>query len=137
MNQPECHGIDRQGVGEPIASEEARKSDLLMEVQLLCSQGQGEAAAAKLAEAATMEERLSGLCLNAGLRDKAWVHQLSAASCWAQAGNFYRAISLCDELLAQPDLPKRFRDRVFSYADRLRSRRAQWYAELQLTTAGA
>jgi hypothetical protein len=48
-----------------------------------------------------MEEALSERCLAAGLHEKAWSHRFSAASCWAQAGNFYQAIAWCDDLLAQ------------------------------------
>ena len=135
MNQ--SHGISRQGLDQAFAADEARKSDLLLTAQLLRAQGQPESAAAKLAEAAAIEQRLGEHCAAVGLRDKGWVHQFSAASCWAQAGNFYQAITLCDELLAQADLPERLHNRVRDYAYQLRTRRAQWYADLSLATAGA
>jgi hypothetical protein len=54
----------------------------------------------------------------------------SAAGCWAQAGNFYQAIAWCDDLLAQAELPDPLRRRVASYVQKLRARRARWYAEL-------
>lgn len=133
MSQPEVHGIDRQGLDQAFAADETHKSELLLAAQLLRAQGQHEAAAAKFAQAAHLEEHLSARCVTAGLRDKAWVHRFSAASCWAQAGNFYQAISWCDDLLAQTDLPERLRQHVQAYAQQLRARRAQWYAELALT----
>jgi hypothetical protein len=58
------------------------------------------------------------------------VHGFSAASCWAQAGDFHHAIGLCHELLAHPELPERLRHRVDAYAKTLCARRAQWYVEL-------
>ena len=82
--------------------------------------------------AAALEERLSERCVARGLRDKARVHRFSAASCWAQAGDFYDAIALCDELLTRTDLPEPVRRRVSDYVHTLRARRAQWYAELAL-----
>src|SRR5437016_14434852 len=44
--------------------------------------------------------------------EKSFVHRFSAAHCWAQAGNFYRALALCDGLLARADLSHRLRQRV-------------------------
>jgi hypothetical protein len=132
MNQADGHSISRQGLDEAFTADEAQKSELLLSARLLRAQGQHEDTAAKLAQAAKLEERLSERCLAVGLRDKAWVHRFSAASCWAQAGNFYQAIAWCDDLLAQPDLTERLRRHVQEYGQQLRVRRAQWYAELIL-----
>src|SRR5947209_3241469 len=121
MSQSPTHGVSRQGLEEAFAADEDRKSALLLAAQLLRAQGEPESAAAKLAEAAAIEERLSERCAAIGLRDKAWVHRFSAASCWAQAGNFYQAITLCDDLLAQADISDRLRNRVRDYAYQLRA----------------
>jgi len=86
--------------------------------------------AAKFAEAAAIEEHLGEMCADQQLREKSFVHSFSAASCWAQAGNFYEAISLCDQLLAADDLPDPLRARIQHYAEALRNRRAQWYGDL-------
>jgi len=64
--------------------------------------------------------------------EKSFLHWFSAASCWAQAGDFYHAIALCDDLLARADLPERLRQRIQEYAHTIRIRRAQWYEELIL-----
>jgi hypothetical protein len=117
-------------------ADEARKSNLILEAQLLREQQQDEAAASRFAQAAAMEERLSDLCEEKGLVEKSLVHRFSAASCWAQAGNFYQALMLCDGLLARADLPDRLRQRVRNYAHTLRVRRAQWYAGLALERTG-
>jgi hypothetical protein len=135
MSQPAEQGLDRQGLDQSFAVDEKHKSNLLLEAQLLRAQGHDEQAASRLAEAAALEESLSERCLEAGLKQKAWVHRFSAASCWAQAGNFFQAIAWCDDLLGQEDIPDSLRGRVQDYRQQLRQRRSQWYADLALATA--
>ena len=130
MSNPTGRGLSRQGVDAAFVTVEAQKSHLLLEAQLLRAQQQAEAAADKLVEAAMIEERLRERCFTMGLRNKAFVHGFSAASCWAQAGDFHHAIGVCQNLLAHPDLPTRLRHRVAAYAKTLCARRAQWYEEL-------
>lgn len=65
-----------------------------------------------------------------GLWEKAFVHGFSAASCWAQAGDFHHAIGLCHDVLAHLELPERLRPRVYAYVKALCARRAQWYADV-------
>jgi hypothetical protein len=137
MSSSSKNGIERQGLDGDFALQEAKKSELLLQAQLLRAQDRDAAAAASLAEAARIEETLSERSLAAGLRERAWLHRFSAASCWAQAGNFYQAIAWCDDLLSQPDLPASLRLRVERYAQQLRTRRAQWYADLALATAAS
>ena len=105
MSESSSRGIPQSGLGEAFLAEEARKSRLILEGRLLRQRQQPEAAAAKFAEAAAIEEQLGETCADQQLREKSFVHCFSAASCWAQAGNFYEAISLCDQLLAADDLP--------------------------------
>lgn len=116
-------------------SEEVRKSNLLMEAQSLRAQGQTDAAADRFAEAAELEARLSELAATTGDRAAEWQHALSAAGCWAQAGNFYAAITITDELLAVPDLPTNLRTQIATYASAIRARREQWSAGLPLVGA--
>jgi hypothetical protein len=130
MTYPLARGLSRQGVDATFVADEAQKSRLLLEAQLLRAQQQAEAAADKLVEAAMIEERLRERCFTMGLREKAFVHGFSAASCWAQAGDFHHAIGVCQDLLAHSDLPPRLRHRVDAYAKTLCIRRAQWYEEL-------
>ena len=105
MSNPTGRGLSRQGVDAAFVADEAQKSHLLLEAQLLRAQQQAEAAADKLVEAAMIEERLRERCFTMGLREKAFVHGFSAASCWAQAGDFHHAIGVCQDLLAHADLP--------------------------------
>ena len=135
MSESSLRGISQAGLGEAFGADEARKSRLILEARLLRAGQQAEAAAAKFAEAAEIEERLGETCAQQQLREKSFVHAFSAASCWAQAGNFYEAIALCDQLLAEHDVPVSLRARIEQYADTIRSRRAQWYGELVHQTA--
>jgi hypothetical protein len=134
MNQQLPQGINRQGLDATFEADEARKSNLILYAQVLRQQHEDEAAATQFAEAARLEGRLSDLCEAQGLMEKSLVHRFSAASCWAQAGDFYHAIALCDDLLARTDLPDRLRQRIAEYAQTLRDRRSHWYEELVLET---
>jgi hypothetical protein len=130
MSGQDQHGINVRGLGAAFESEEALKSNLILEAQLLRAREQPDEAAAKLARAAEIEEHLAEQCETNGLSDKAWVRRFSAVCCWAQAGNFHTAMNLGSELLARPELPERLRQRVKEYTQSLRSRRAQWSAAL-------
>jgi hypothetical protein len=122
--------VPRRGVDTAFEREEGRKSSLLLEAQRLRQLVQDEAAAARFAEAAEIEESLAHQCEGQNLIEKALIHRFSAASCWAQAGNFYRSLDLCAALLAHPKLPPGLRNRVEEYSRVIRSRRSSWYAEL-------
>jgi hypothetical protein len=137
MNQHSLKGIARHGLDADFEADETLKSNLILEGQLLKEQQQLDAAADRFARAAAIEERLSALCAEQGLQEKSWVHLFSAASCWAQAGNFHEAICLGDQLQAQADLPPRLRQRVQEFTLVLRQRRRQWATGLTLTATGA
>ena len=135
MNQSSQPRSDAAVLAASIAAEEVRKSNLILEAQLLREQAHTDEAAAKFAEAARIEE---GLALHYGAQEqleKANLHRYSALSLWAQAGNFYQAIALGDELLASANLIERLRQRVQSYVQTLRLRRARWQEELEIEFA--
>ncbi|MBW3538951.1 MAG: hypothetical protein KY476_01650 [Planctomycetes bacterium] len=131
MIKPAPAGISREGLDASFEAEERRKSNLLLQARMLLDQGDENAAALRFAEAAAIEERLSDICAEKGLAEKASVHRFSAASCWAAAGNFHDALLQCELLLAQPDIPDRLRGAVAAYSDTIRERRAEWYANLE------
>ncbi len=137
MSQRPLKGIARHGLNADFAADEALKSNLILEGRLLRDQQQPDAAADRFARAAALEERLGELCAGQGLHEKSRLHLFSAAGCWAQAGNFYEAICLGDQLLAQHDLPPRLRQRVQEFTQTLRQRRTQWTADLALAAASA
>jgi hypothetical protein len=130
MSGPQASGASRSQPDPAFAADEIRKSNLILQARLLSAQNQADEAAHRFAEAAQLEEDLAQRCSTAGLHDAAAAHLFSAASCWAQAGNFFRAILLCDDLLGRPGGTERLRQEVRQYALVLRTRRAQWYAGL-------
>jgi len=130
MNQQPGQGINRVGLGAAFEADEARKSGLILEAQLLREQARDDEAARKFAEAAQIEESLSQRCTTLGLAEKSFLHSFSALSLWAQAGAFYQAIALGDELLSSAALPEQLRQRVQTYTNTLRLRRALWYQDL-------
>jgi hypothetical protein len=132
MSGSSTTGMDRQGLDDAFAANEVRKSNLILEGQMLEAQQRMDEAALRFAQAAEQEELLAEKCLELGLTVKAVLHRSSAAGCWARAGNLYRAIQLCDDLLHRVDLPEGLRQQIQSYALALRGRRVQWLAGLAL-----
>lgn len=121
----------------PANSDAERVSNLLLEAQLLRAQGQTDAAADRFAAVAELEEQLAETASAGGDRIAGWQHRFSAVGCWVQAGNFYAAIALADELLADPQLQPDVRNQVQSYAAAIRARRDQWAAGLSAAGAAA
>lgn len=112
MNQQPAKAISRAGLDAAFEADEARKSNLILEAQLLREQARTDEAARKFAGAAQIEESLGQRCAAQKLVEESFLHRFSALSLWAQAGDFYQAIALGDELLAFPDLPERLRRRI-------------------------
>ncbi|KAF0207877.1 MAG: hypothetical protein FD167_5472, partial [bacterium] len=67
------HTISRKGLGSSFEAEEAKKSKLLLQAQLLREQNQNETAS-KFAQAATIEETLGNICEEKGLIEKSLTH---------------------------------------------------------------
>lgn len=124
-NQP-GNGINRSNLSSEFLSQERQKSSLILEANLLKEQGLFESASKKFAAAAIVEEELTNQLLALKRYEKAFVHQFSAISCWAQAGNLHRALTLGDALLADPQLPERQREQISRYMDILHGRFQQW-----------
>lgn len=132
MNEHQAQGISRAGVDAAFEADEARKSTLIFEGQLLRDQSKSDEAVYKFAEAARIEENLAQRCAALGLTEKSFLHRFSALSLWAQAGNFYQAVALGNELLTNSSLPVKLRQRVQAYINSIRIRRAHWYNELAM-----
>jgi hypothetical protein len=126
MIPPDARAIPCDGLDDAFRAEDSRKSNLLLEGRLLDAQGEFDAAAEKYAAAAGIEEHLAARCRELGLRELAWLHHRSAVGCWARAGNFYTALRLGDELLADPELTDRLRHHVQAFQDTIRARRREW-----------
>ena len=132
MSQSARKGIDRQGLDCVFDADEALKSNLILEAQLLSDQQQPDAAADRFAQAAEIEERLSEWCAVQGLQEKSRMHLFSAASCWARAGDFHTAIGLAEQLQSQTGLSPRLKQQIQEFIQTLRQRRRQLGAGLRL-----
>jgi hypothetical protein len=126
MSANDPQGIPSAGLDDAFRAEEARKSNLLLEAQLLEAQGQADAATTKYATAAAIEERLGARARELGLKQLAWVHETSAVGCWARAGNFFTAEQLADQVLADTEIPDRLRRSTRSIRDAIRAQRREW-----------
>ena len=125
--------MSRRGLDADFDAEEIKKSNLLLQAALLRAQNEEEQAAEHYAEAAQIEERLAERCRAIGLLEKSRVHEFSAASAWAQAGDFYHALHLFAALQNDADTPPRLRDTITRYTETLAARRRQWTTELVTT----
>ena len=130
MTEREKNGISCEGLDQAFQEDEVHKSNLILEAHYLVASQQPDTAAQKLAQAAEIEERLSDICLKKGLQEKSFVHRFSAVCCWAQAGNYYDAIRLGDELLTCSGLSEGLRQQVQEYTYALRVRRTEGAARM-------
>ena len=131
----------RRGIRtDEMREQERRKSGFLLQGQLVKEEGRHDEAARLFGEAAQLEEALATAYADQGIEEQVWRHQFSAAGCWSQAGNFLRALELCDMLVNTSDIPAALQERAATYARTLRERRARLWAEIsqaerQLVTA--
>ena len=114
-----------------VATEETRKSNLLLQAALLRDQGQLEQASALFATAAEIEERLA---IEADKR-KDNAHALrswySAASAWAHAGDFHHALTLLKALEGRADVPAALRTRIHAFSEQVQQQRQHWSETLR------
>jgi hypothetical protein len=100
-----------------VATEETRKSNLLLQAALLRDMGDLEQASALFATAAEIEERLAREADARNDADHALRSWYSAASAWAHAGDFHYALTLLRALEARPDVPIGLRERIHAFAE--------------------
>lgn len=115
----------------PYPEEEARKSSLILQATLLRAEGQEEQAASRFAEVAALEEQLGRRADAEGNALRAVRSQFSAASAWANAGDFYHALSLLQLLEQRADAPEPLKMRAHTFAETLRVQRQHWQNTLQ------
>ena len=78
------------------------KSNLLLRANLLEAQQQFDEAAEMFASAARLEAQLAAMAQEYGQAATALVHLVSEMSCWAAAGDTYRALSRGQHLRSAP-----------------------------------
>jgi hypothetical protein len=121
--------MSRANLPETFLSNERQKSELILEANLLKAQGQFAEASDRFAEAAEIEERLAAELVTMGHQKKAFIHQFSAVSCWAQAGDLHWAITLGEQMLQENNLPNAQYNRVEKYMEVLHGRFVQWMSQ--------
>lgn len=114
---------------------ETYKSNLIIEANFLKIQGRYQDASRKFAAAAEMEEQLAEQWLAQGAGTEAALHQLSALSCWGQAGDLYRAMSMGEQLLTQSYLSSSQRADLLDYLHQLQQHYTQWARQWVLQLA--
>jgi hypothetical protein len=129
-------GIDRSGLPDSFLVDEQRKSNLILEANLLKAREEYEAAAEKFAAAAEIEERLVQQLLHLNRREKGFVHLFSAVSCWAQAGDLHRALRLGADLVSFEGISPARQQSAQEYIGVLRSRYVQWMRSWQPQMVG-
>ena len=115
----------------PYPEEEYRKSDLLLQAALLRAQGQDEMASVRFAEAGVLEERLALRAEAEGDVRRALRAHFSAATAWANAGDFHHALTLLQIFEGRADVPEPLKLRARAFAETLRIQRRQWQTTLQ------
>lgn len=104
------------------------KSNLLLRANLLEGQQQFDEAAELFAKAAAIEAKLAATAQQYGQRDIALIHQISEMSCWAAAGDTYRALTQGQQVLALPSLTAAQHSHVNDFLKQLNQRRRTWMA---------
>lgn len=102
------------------------KSNLVLRANLLEAQQQFDEAAELFAKAARMEAQLAETAQEYGQLDTALVHLVSEMSCWAAAGDTYRALSRGQQLLTLPTLTLAQRAHIGDFVQQLTERRRTW-----------
>lgn len=102
------------------------KSNLLIRANLLEAQQQFEEAAELFATAARIEAQLATTAQQHGQTDTALVHLVSEMSCWAAAGDTYRALSRGQQLLALSTLTPAQRAHINHFVQQVMDRRRTW-----------
>lgn len=115
----------------PYPEEEKRKSELLLQAAMLRAEGQEKLAADRFAEAAAVEERLAQLADAEGLAERAARSHFSAATAWANAGDFYHALELLYTFEQRAGAPEALKARARAFAETLRAERRHWHDTLQ------
>ena len=105
---------------------EREKSRLLLEAHLLKSQMRFAEAAESFEKAAHYEDTLAAWADAQGLSELYYLHAFIALSCWAQAGDPHRALTLSLALLQAEELTDAQRNQLQNYYYTLEQRWVSW-----------
>ena len=102
------------------------KSNLSLRANLLEAQQQFDEAAEMFASAARLEAQLAAMAQEYGQAATALVHLVSEMSCWAAAGDTYRALSRGQQLLFLSTLTPPQRTHISDFVQQITDRRRAW-----------
>lgn len=124
--------INSMPQGNPPAELQAlepTKSRLLFEAKLLKGQQEYKKAAEKFIQVADIERQWAEWAEREDIPTQAFIHRYSELSCWAQAGNPYRALHLIEQLLASSHLSPEQRTDLQQYQASLHYQFINWMGE--------
>lgn len=119
-------GTSIEGMTPEWLAREGEKSNKLIRARMTEQMGDPDVAMTLYAEVAAEEEQIRDYCRSLGLVEKTYIKAVSAAGCWAKAGDLYRALQQYDALLNDPTLTPKMRNQVCELAAELREQRRQW-----------
>jgi len=104
------------------------KSNLLLRANMHEAQQQFDEAADLFAKSALIEAKLAATAQKNQQQETALIHLISEMSCWAAAGDTYRALSRGQQVLAISALTSAQRTHVNDFIEQLNQRRRAWMA---------
>ncbi|MEM7533865.1 MAG: hypothetical protein AAF639_16895 [Chloroflexota bacterium] len=104
------------------------KSNLLLQANMHELQQQFKDASNLFAKSAEIEAQLAETVQEHGRPDLAAVHLVSEMSCWAAAGDTYRALTQGQKMLALSFLTPEQQTHVRDFIEQLEERRQAWMA---------
>lgn len=126
MTKARRNGIAYVPLPPDLQAIEREKARLLLEAHFLKAQMNFAEAAERFEQAARYEDKLATWAEIQGLTDLSYLHAFSALSCWAQAGDPHRALTLGRKLLQTGKLTEPQRAQLQSYYDTLEQRWVSW-----------
>ena len=102
------------------------KSNLLLRANMYEAQQQFDEAAELFARSAELEAKLAATAGTHNQSETALIHLISEMSCWAAAGDTYRALTRGQQLLTMASLTSAQRTHVSDFIEQLNQRRRSW-----------
>lgn len=102
------------------------KSNLLLRANMYEAQNRFDEAAELFAEAATLEAELAQVARGFDRIDVELIHLISELSCWAAAGDTYRALTQGEQILTLSHLTSAQRSHIQTFLEEVSQRRRDW-----------
>lgn len=129
MTLPASAGIPYRSFPSHLQLIAREKTRLVLEANRLRLQQQFRTAADHFAQAARYEQQLADWADMEQLRDLSYLHRFSAVSCWAQAGDPYRALLLIQQMLTIMTLNQKQYEQLQAFRTKLEGRMIEWMGQ--------